>query len=123
MTSSWLLSVTTFVYLAAAIFYLLHWIFRWERLGPAATFVCTGGLFLHTAGFFMRWWESHKLGYGHVPLSNLYESLIFFGWSTILVYLFVEYKTKKRIIGVFVTPFAFLSMAYASFATDQKFSP
>ncbi len=123
MTSSLLLSITTFVYLAAAFLYLMHWVFRWEKLGPVATFVCSGGLILHTVGFLMRWWESHKLGYGHIPLSNLYESLIFFGWGTILVYLFVEFRTKKRVIGAFATPFAFLAMAYASFGTNQEIQP
>ncbi len=123
MTSSLLLSIATFVYLAAAILYLMHWIFRLDKLGPVATAVCIGGFSLHTLGFILRWWESHKLGYGHIPLSNLYESLIFFGWATILVYLFVEFKTKKRIIGVFATPFAFLAMAYASFATDSDIEP
>ncbi len=123
MTSSFLLSVTTFVYLAAAFLYIMHWIFRWNKLGPVATVTCASGFILHTAGFVMRWWESHKLGYGHIPLSNLYESLIFFGWVTILVYLFVEFKTKRRIIGAFATPFAFLAMAYASFATNQEIEP
>jgi cytochrome c-type biogenesis protein CcsB len=56
------------------------------------------------------------LGIGHAPLSNLYESLIFFAWTIILIYLIVEWRTKTRIFGVFVTPLAFLTMAYASFS-------
>ena len=123
MTSSLLLSITTFLYLAAAIFYLLHWIFRWQKLGPVATATCAAGLILHTAGFGLRWWESYQLGYGRIPLTNLYESLIFFGWSTIAVYLYLEFKTKKRVIGAFATPFAFLAMAYASFSTNQEIQP
>ncbi len=123
MSSSLLLSIATFIYLAAAVLYLMHWIFRWEKLGYAATAVCISGFTIHSLGFVLRWWESHKLGYGHIPLSNLYESLIFFGWATILVYLFLEFKTKKRIIGAFATPFAFLAMAYASFATDSDIEP
>ncbi len=123
MTSSLLLSITTFLYLAAAIFYLLHWIFRWSKLGPVATFTTGAGLLLHTIGFFLRWWESYQLGYGRIPLTNLYESLIFFGWTTVAVYLYLEHKTKNRVIGVFVTPFAFLAMAYASFSTNQEIQP
>jgi len=123
MTSSLLLSITTFLYLAAAVLYLMHWVFRWEKVGPLATGACLAGFGLHTAGFVLRWWESHKLGYGHVPLTNLYESLIFFGWITILVYLFIEFRTKNRVIGVFATPFAFLAMAYASFGTNQEIQP
>ncbi|WP_022852994.1 c-type cytochrome biogenesis protein CcsB [Thermodesulfatator atlanticus] len=123
MTSSLLLSIATFLYLAAAIFYLLNWIFGWRKCGLIGTATAAGGLALHTLGFFMRWWESHQLGFGRIPLTNLYESLIFFGWSIVAVYLFLEFKLKNRIIGAFVMPFAFLSMAYASFSTDQEIQP
>ncbi len=123
MTSSLLLSMTTFLYLAAAVLYLVHWIFGLKKAGTLATGVCIVGFVLHTAGFGLRWWESHELGYGHIPLSNLYESLIFFGWVTILVYLFLEFRIKNKVIGAFATPFAFLAMAYASFGTDQEIQP
>ncbi|OAG28288.1 c-type cytochrome biogenesis protein CcsB [Thermodesulfatator autotrophicus] len=123
MSSSLLLSITTFLYLTAGIFYLFNWIFRWPKFGVAGTFTAASGLLLHTAGFFLRWWESYQLGYGRIPLTNLYESLIFFGWSIVAVYLFMEFKFKSRVIGTFVMPFAFLSMAYASFSTNQEIQP
>jgi len=63
----------------------------------------------------LRWTESYRLGIGHAPLSNLYESLIFFAWALILLYLLIEWRTKSRSIGAFATPLAFLIMAYASF--------
>ena len=46
---------------------------------------------------------------GRVPLSNLYESLVFFTWSTVLIYLIVEFKYKTRAFGAFVMPVAFLA--------------
>ncbi len=116
MTSSYLLSWTTFVYLGAAALYLIHWVFRVQKVGLLATFTTAAGLALQTAGIIMRWVESYKLGYGHAPLSNLYESLVFFSWVTILVYLIIEWKIKQRVIGAFATPFASLAMAYASFS-------
>ena len=39
---------------------------------------------VHTAAIGLRWVESYRMGIGHAPLSNLYESLIFFGWSIVL---------------------------------------
>lgn len=116
INSSLLLSLTTFVYLGAAFFYLLVWVFRLEKLGIAATFTAVSGFILQTAGIILRWVESYKIGIGHAPLSNLYESLVFFSWITILVYLFIEYRLKNRVIGAFSTPFASLAMAYASFS-------
>jgi cytochrome c-type biogenesis protein CcsB len=49
---------------------------------------------------------------GRVPLSNLYESLVFFTWSTVLIYVIVEYKYKTRAFGAFVMPVAFLALAF-----------
>ncbi len=116
MTSSYLLSWTTFIYLGAAALYLIHWVFRVQKVGVLATFTTVAGFVLQTAGIILRWMESYKLGYGHAPLSNLYESLVFFSWLTILVYLVIEWKIKQRVIGAFATPFASLAMAYASFS-------
>ena len=119
-SSSYLLSITTFIYLGAAALYLIHWVFRVEKVGLVASIVTGAGLVCQTAGIAMRWVESYRLGYGHAPLSNLYESLVFFAWVTILVYLIIEWKTKKRVIGAFATPFATLAMAYASFSPDVQ---
>ncbi len=75
---------------------------------------------IQTAAIIMRWIESYQMGIGHAPLSNLYESLIFFSWTIALIYIWIEWKTRSRTIGVFATPFAFLSMAYASFSPDMN---
>ncbi len=125
MNSSYILSITTFVYLSAAILYVFHWIFKAKKLGVVATAVTVGGFLLQTFGLGLRWYESAKMGYGHAPLSNLYESLVFFAWVTILVYLVIEWRTKSRIIGAFATPFATFAMAYASFnpTVDAKIEP
>ncbi len=119
-SSSYLLSITTFIYLGAAALYLIHWVFRVEKVGLLASVVTLAGLVCQTVGIGLRWVESYQLGYGHAPLSNLYESLVFFAWVTVLVYLIIEYKTKKRVIGAFATPFATLAMAYASFSPDVQ---
>jgi cytochrome c-type biogenesis protein CcsB len=66
----------------------------------------------------MRWLESYQMGIGHAPLSNMYESLVFFSWSIALLYLVVEFIYKNKIIGAFAVPFAFASMAYASLSPE-----
>ena len=48
----------------------------------------------------------------------MYESVVFFAWTIIALYLFIEWKFKTKIIGAFAVPFAFLAMAYASMSTD-----
>jgi len=98
--------------------YFLMMVMGKEFLGRLATFVAAGGLFAHTIAIILRWVESYRLGVGHAPLSNLYESLIFFSWTIILLYLIVEWRTKNRTIGAFVMPLAFLAIAYASFSPN-----
>jgi cytochrome c-type biogenesis protein CcsB len=51
---------------------------------------------------------------GHAPLSNLYESLVFFSIAIMVLYLYIEFRYKIKIIGAFATPLAFLVLAYAS---------
>jgi len=118
MNSSIILSIITFVYGLAAFFYIAHWVFRKDVLAKLATWTAFIGVIGNTVGIILRWVESYQLGIGHAPLSNLYESLIFFSWTIVVVYLIIERKHKSRIIGAFTTPLAFLAMAYASMSPN-----
>lgn len=125
MNSSLLLSLTTFAYFASTVFYLTGVIFRLKSILKLGTLVAVATLIAQTAGLGLRWRESYALGYGHAPLSNLYESLVFAAWAIMLLYLIMELRTKQRSLGVFPSLFAFLAMAYASFSTsvDSKIQP
>ncbi|MBA3016172.1 MAG: c-type cytochrome biogenesis protein CcsB [Proteobacteria bacterium] len=118
MNSSDLLGFTTFGYLFASILYIAIFIFRAEKIGYVASLVTLLSFLANTAGIILRWIESYQMGYGHAPLSNMYESLVFFAWSIAIFYLWMEWKFKNRLIGAFAVPFAFFSMAYASFASE-----
>ncbi len=114
MSSTVLLGWVTFIYLAAGIFYLARVITGKDLAGRAATAVGVAGLALQTAALGLRWIESYRLGIGHAPLSNFFESLVFFAWAVMLIYYIVEFRTRNRGLGVFVVPLAFISLAYAS---------
>jgi cytochrome c-type biogenesis protein CcsB len=118
MTDAEILSYITFAYFFSFLAYLMMMVMGREVFGRAATLVTLAGLLGHTMGMIYRWVESYRLGIGHAPLSNLYESLIFFAWSIILLYLLTEWRTGNRTMGVFVTPIAFLAMAYASYSPN-----
>jgi cytochrome c-type biogenesis protein CcsB len=87
-----------------------------EIFGRLGTFVTLAGLVGQSFGIVLRWIESYDLGIGHAPLSNLYESLVFFAWTVVFFYLLIEWRTKNRSLGAFATPIAFLAMAYASYS-------
>jgi len=118
MNSSNILSITTFVYGLAAFCYIYAWVFKRPSVSKAATWVAALGLAGNTAGIVLRWVESYRMGFGHAPLSNLYESLVFFSGTIILIYLFIERKYRNRVIGAFTTPIAFLALAYASLSPN-----
>ncbi|MFH0729682.1 MAG: c-type cytochrome biogenesis protein CcsB [Pseudomonadota bacterium] len=116
MNSSLLLSFTTFIYGFSAFGYLVSFIFRKDIIGRIASWILILGCAGNFAGLALRWVESYRLGIGHAPLSNLYESLVFFACTIVVLYLFLERRHLNRILGVFAAPIAFLAMAYASLA-------
>ncbi len=116
MINTVILSYVTFGYFLAFTAYLLMMVMGRLVLGRVATGVTLLTLVTHTAAIILRWIESYQLGIGHAPMSNLYESLIFFAWTIILLYMLVEWRTRNRSIGAFATPLAFLAMAYASYS-------
>ena len=118
MNNAVILNYVTFIYFFSFLAYLLMMIMGKEILGKIASIITITGFAGHSAGIILRWIESYRLGIGHAPLSNLYESLIFFSWAIILLYLLVEWRIGNKTIGAFVTPIAFLAMAYSSFSED-----
>ena len=118
MDSSLVLSITTFIYGLGAFLYVVAWIFKNPLLGKLATWVTVSGVACNTAGIILRWVESYQLGFGRAPLSNLYESLVFFALTIAALYLIIEQRYHNRTIGAFAVPLAFLSMAYASLSPN-----
>lgn len=123
--SSWIFSVSMYLYVAVTVVYLIHAVTQSHRVGLVATsllLIIFGG---HTVGLVYRWLETHHTGYGYIPLSNMYESLIFFSWTIIFIYLILEFLYKQKTIGVFVTPFAFLFMALTSIipGVNERINP
>lgn len=63
---------------------------------------------------------------GYFPLSNLYESLLFLTWTLLTIYLYVEHKTKSKLMGAILIPVALLINGFANLtlpAEMQKASP
>ena len=125
MNSSQLLGVSTLGFLLASMLYIGALIFRAKTASLVASILTLLTFLVLTGGIGLRWYESYQMGFGHAPLSNMYESLVFFAWSIVIFYLVLEFKFKNRILGAFAIPFAFVSMAYASFAKgiNQEIAP
>ncbi len=116
MINTTILSWVTFIYFGAFVFYLFRMILGREFWGKLGSGIALAGLVAQSVALIIRWKTSYDLGIGHAPVSNFYESLIFFAWTIVFLYLLMERQLKNRSIGVFVMPMAFLIMAYASIA-------
>jgi len=119
MTESTLIGICIFIYLASWVAYLLHAAFRSKATGLGGDFLALSGIIVQTFAIGWRWFESHRLGIGHAPLSNLYESMVFFAWTTAFIYMLVVRKLRTRLLGVFVMPIVFLSLASTSLMDSQ----
>ena len=63
---------------------------------------------------------------GYFPLSNLYESLLFLNWVLLTLYLYIETKTKSRLIGATLIPVTLFINGFANLTLSpemQKSSP
>lgn len=118
--NSLVLSIVTFVYGLAGALYLFAWIFRKPVIGKIGTWVTLAGVIGNVAGLILRWVESYSIGYGHAPLTNLYESLTFFALTIGVLYLIIERRYGNRRIGAVVMPIVCLALAYAALKVPGK---
>jgi len=101
--------VTFLAYILSCFFYFSFLFSKRETVGKIAYFFAAGGLILHTLALILRTIES-----GHAPFTNMYESLSFLAWSSILAYLIMEKKYKFRNVGPYFLLIVMAVMALAS---------
>ena len=68
-----------------------------------------------------RWLEN-----GYFPLSNLYESLMFFTWGMTLITVILEYLTSLTFVGSIVSPISLFVVGFATLSLPdgmQKAAP
>jgi cytochrome c-type biogenesis protein CcsB len=88
------------------------------KIGRISTIVANGILFFILCS---RWIVA-----GYFPLSNLYESLLFLTWLLLTIYLYIETKTKSKLIGSVLIPVTLLISGFANLTLSpemQKSSP
>jgi len=124
MTSADLNSYVTFGYLACGVFALVAYVTgtrdSWMRKAVVGLLILVWAS--HTAGIGLRWIVSYRMGVGHAPLSNLYESLVFFAWAVGLALIVIWFKYRADIIVLFGLPIAFIIMA-STFLLDHNIKP
>lgn len=113
--SAKLLGWVLLLYFVGSLMYLVAAVFQQRQLNSLARWPVLGGFALHTLSLIWRWLESHQLNIGHAPLSNFYESLLFFSWAMICVSYLSFWRQMRDYLASFVAILACLILAYASF--------
>jgi len=125
MTSSQLSNIVTVAYFASMVLFVAYLPTRSRTVALVARIGAWAGFALQTAALGLRWYESYQMlgADGRAPLSNLYESIVFFAWCILLIYILVDLKYRQAAIGAFVLPFAFLGMAWAQLGLNDAIDP
>ncbi len=94
--------ITTLIYLIASVLYLVSMIGKRQRAGQIGRWVLLLGVVLHATCFAV----SHSTA-GGVPVTSLHESLSFFAWCLVLLFLLLDLRFRLSVMGAFAVPLAF----------------
>ena len=98
-----------FIYLfgtGASLVYLISLRKKFSQLG---TIALMGGFIVQSLALVSRYIEA-----GHTPITNLHESLSFFAWSIVGVYLLLNWKYRVDVLAAFISPMAAVLIILAS---------
>ncbi|MCK8824442.1 c-type cytochrome biogenesis protein CcsB [Fuchsiella alkaliacetigena] len=56
---------------------------------------------------------------GYLPIKNLYETLLLFSWTIVIIYNLIEYLYKFKVLGAFIIPLNTIAIFYASFLPNN----
>lgn len=101
--------MTAAVYFLATIVYSTYLFIRKDALLKGAQAVMAAGFAFHTLTIGLRW-----IAAGRTPATSFHESLTFFSWVTVALFLMLLFKYKQRVLGAFVAPFALVLLITAS---------
>jgi len=109
MTESMFFTAAFTVYFVAALFYLVFLFGKKARRARAGFAAAVAGLAVHTVALVLRTFQS-----GHAPFTNMYESLSFLAWASVLAFVIVEAKFKVPKVGAYLMLIVIGIMALAS---------
>jgi cytochrome c-type biogenesis protein CcsB len=109
-----ILGIATLLYLLIFVLHLVYFAFKKEGLVKLIWLALFATFGVHTLGLAVRWVESYRLNIGHAPLSNFYESLVFYAWCLSLVQLIMKKRIAYPWLTAVASAISLFFMAYAS---------
>ena len=89
MTEATLFTITFFLYILSALVYLASGFARKERWAGTGLLLAAAGLVAHSGALIFRTVASR-----HAPFTNMYESLSFLAWATVLALIILDRKLR-----------------------------
>jgi cytochrome c-type biogenesis protein CcsB len=109
MKSGVILDIAALFYVFSTLLYVMYLVLRKDRFQGLAQAIVSGGFAVHTIGIALRAIEA-----GRTPVTTLHESLSFFSWFIVALYLFLLLRYRQKVLGAFVTPFALILLLAAT---------
>jgi len=106
-----LFKITLLLYFGATVLFLVDVISRLDKAGRFARWALIGGFAVHCAALLARFVAS-----GFTPSATLHESLSFFAWTVVGIYLLFDLRYRLAVLGAFVCPLALVLMIAGSAA-------
>ncbi|MDO8672135.1 MAG: cytochrome c biogenesis protein [Dehalococcoidia bacterium] len=97
-----------FAYAGSVVLYESYFVLKKPKLGTWASLFLMSGWTFHGAAIATRWFVIER-----VAVSSLFESVSFYAWAIVFVYLVVERTHGLRTVGAFVSPLALAFMLFA----------
>jgi len=114
-----LLSISTFLFLLSVWGFIIFLVAKKRYIDSMSRIIFILATVVEIAYFIWRWIKSYHLGIGHIPLSNAFESFVFFTLSiAIIACIFIK---KMHSLAIFVVSLVILGiLSYLSISPFNK---
>ena len=106
--------VSISLYLLSTVGYFTYLFIQKDYLQRTGLFLLLVGFLFHTLTIVYGYIKS-----GHLPVSNMHETLSFAGWAIAVVFLLIQFKFNLKILGIFTAPILALIMLIVSRLPDE----
>ena len=97
MSEATLFTIAFVIYLLAAFGYLGFLLTKKDGAARIGFILAVAGLIVHSAALVVRTFES-----GHAPFTNMYESLSFLAWASVLAFILIDIRFKVPRVGAYL---------------------
>ncbi len=116
LDGSLIFTISFFMTAASFIGYLIY-AFSGNKWAARTSFsILTGIFILQTVAFIIRWRYTYSIGIHTPPLTDLYDSLVFFAYIIIFGFILLRVFYNFDAMGFIITAIAGAALAFASFS-------